>query len=158
MNNFEIAVNLTLEAEGILSNHKNDAGGITKYGISKTAYPKLDIANITKDDAINIYKKDYWEASKCDILPYPLDIMVFDTAVNHGVKKSIMILQESLECKKIDGIIGPQTLSEARDAKNSIYTVFMINRFFSYSEAKSWQTFKNGWKNRLVKLSKDLDI
>lgn len=158
MNNFERAVNLTLEAEGILSNHKDDTGGITKYGISKTAYPKLDIANITKEDAINIYKKDYWESSKCGELPYPLDIMVFDTAVNHGVKKSIMILQESLGCKKIDGVIGSQTLSEARSAKNSIYTVFMINRFFSYSEAQSWKTFKNGWKNRLVKLSKDLDI
>lgn len=151
-----MAVNLTLEKEGILSDHKDDAGRLTKYGISQAAYPGLDIANLSKDDAIKIYKRDYWDKAQCLELPYPLDVMVFDTAVNHGVTKAVKILQESLGLKA-DGIIGQQTRAAARTAKNSIYTVFMINRLYAYTSAKSWPTFKEGWKNRLTKLAIEVD-
>lgn len=156
MNNFDLAVNLTLKKEGILSDHKDDAGGLTKYGISKAAYPGLDIANLSKEDAIKIYKRDYWDKAQCLELPYPLDVMVFDTAVNHGVIKAVKILQESLGLKA-DGIVGQQTRAAARTAKNSIYTVFMINRLYAYTSAKSWPTFKEGWKNRLTKLAVEVD-
>ena len=107
MNNFETAVNLTLEKEGILSDHKDDAGGLTKYGISQAAYPGLDIASLTKADAIAIYKRDYWDKAQCEEIPYPLDIMLFDTAVNHGVTKAVKILQESLGITA-DGVIGQE--------------------------------------------------
>lgn len=156
MDNFKMAVNLTLEKEGILSDNKDDAGGLTKYGISQAAYPGLDIANLSKEDAIKIYKRDYWDKAQCLELPYPLDVMVFDTAVNHGVIKAVKILQESLGLKA-DGIVGQQTRAAARTAKNSIYTVFMINRLYAYTSAKSWPTFKEGWKNRLTKLAVEVD-
>lgn len=156
MNNFEIAVNLTLKKEGILSDHPNDAGGLTKYGISKAAYPDLDIASLTKEQAIAIYKRDYWTKAQCDELPYPLDVLLFDTAVNHGVKKAIKILQESVGVEA-DGVMGQKTRAAARTAKNSVYTVFMINRLFAYTDAKSWPEFKNGWKNRLVQLANEVD-
>lgn len=156
MDNFKMAVNLTLKKEGILSDHKDDAGGLTKYGISQAAYPGLDIANLSKEDAIKIYKRDYWDKAQCLELPYPLDVMVFDTAVNHGVTKAVKILQESLGLKA-DGIVGQQTRAAARTAKNSIYTVFMINRLYAYTSAKSWPTFKEGWKNRLTKLAVEVD-
>lgn len=156
MNNFETAVNLTLEKEGILSDHKDDAGGLTKYGISQAAYPGLDIAGLTKADAIAIYKRDYWDKAQCEEIPYPLDIMLFDTAVNHGVTAAVKILQESLGIVA-DGIIGQETRAAARKAGNSIYTVFMINRLYAYTEAKSWPTFREGWKNRLVQLAKEVD-
>lgn len=156
MNNFDLAVNLTLKKEGILSDHKDDAGGLTKYGISKAAYPTLDIANLTQEQAVAIYKRDYWDQAQCDELPYPLDVMLFDTAVNHGVTKAIKILQESLGVVA-DGVMGQKTRAAARTAKNSIYTVFMINRLYAYTSAKSWPTFKEGWKNRLVALSSEVD-
>ena len=100
MNNFETAVNLTLEKEGILSDHKDDAGGLTKYGISQAAYPGLDIASLTKADAIAIYKRDYWDKAQCEEIPYPLDIMLFDTAVNHGVTKAVKILHYGRRCHR----------------------------------------------------------
>lgn len=156
MNNFETAVNLTLEKEGILSDHKDDAGGLTKYGISQAAYPGLDIASLTKADAIAIYKRDYWDKAQCEEIPYPLDIMLFDTAVNHGVTAAVKILQESLGITA-DGVIGQETRAAARKANNSIYTVFMINRLYAYTKAKSWPTFREGWKNRLVQLAKEVD-
>lgn len=156
MNNFELAVELTLQKEGLLSDHKDDAGGLTKYGISKAAYPTLDIANLTKEQAIALYKRDYWEKAQCDEIPYPLDVMLFDTAVNHGVTKAVKILQESLGVAA-DGVMGQKTRAAARTAKNSIYTVFMINRLYAYTAAKSWTTFKEGWKNRLVALAQEVD-
>lgn len=156
MNNFEMAVNLTLQKEGILSDHKDDAGGLTKYGISQAAYPGVDIANLTKEQAIALYKRDYWEKAQCEELPYPLDVLLFDTAVNHGVVKAIKILQESLNIKA-DGVMGQNTRAAARTAKNSVYTIFMLNRLFVYTNAKSWPTFKEGWKNRLVQLAQEID-
>lgn len=61
MAEFNGAVERTLKFEGILSNDKYDAGGLTKFGISKRAYPKLDIVNLTVEDAKKIYERDYWK-------------------------------------------------------------------------------------------------
>src|SRR5688572_24264776 len=36
-----------------------DTGGETKYGISKKSYPSVDIKNLTLDQAIAIYKRDF---------------------------------------------------------------------------------------------------
>ena len=40
--------------EGEYSNDPNDPGGETKWGISKRAYPNLDIKNLTRDGAKTI--------------------------------------------------------------------------------------------------------
>ena len=157
MNNFELAVNLTLAKEGVLSDHPNDKGGLTKYGICKKAYPNLDICNLTKKEAIAIYKRDYWAKARCEELPYPLDVIIFDTAVNHGPVKAVKILQESLNVV-CDGIIGEKTLKAAREAKNSIYTVYFLNRLYAYAEDSTWKTFRKGWKNRLVQLAAEVDV
>lgn len=86
---WDIAVNFTLTAEGILSDQPGDAGGLTKYGISKAAHPELDIASLTRDDAIAIYKREYWDACKCDALPVPVAIAMFDFAVNSGASRAV---------------------------------------------------------------------
>ena len=44
MSDFNKAIEKVLKFEGVLSNDKYDAGGLTKYGISKRMYPTLDIA------------------------------------------------------------------------------------------------------------------
>jgi hypothetical protein len=84
---FDKAVRFVLRAEGGLVEHPADPGGLTKYGISKRTYPTLDIANLTEAEAIDIYYRDYWTAVGCDDLRYPLDIIVFDSAVNCGVSR-----------------------------------------------------------------------
>ena len=86
--NFEKAMNFIFKWEGGYVNDGNDPGGETNYGISKRAYPNLDIKNLTKDEAKQIYYRDYWEKSGCFDLPYPLDIVVLDTAVNLGVNRA----------------------------------------------------------------------
>lgn len=81
-NGFAAALELLLHFEGGYVNDPNDAGGETKYGISKRAYPNLDIASLTKSDAAEIYLRDYWDACRCSEMPEPLSLSVFDYAVN----------------------------------------------------------------------------
>ena len=155
--NFDFAVNMTLRREGVLCNDPKDNGGLTKYGISQKAYPNLDICALTQNDAIAIYERDYWDAAKCDDLPFPLDVLTFDAAVNHGVKPAIKILQRALGVVD-DGVIGPKTLQAARNAPDNICTQYFIERMWSYSQAPTYPTHGKGWRNRLKAISKELMI
>jgi hypothetical protein len=82
------------ESEGDYVNDPKDPGGETKYGISKKAWPNLDIKNLTKEEAAVIYYKHYW-LFVADQLPWPLNLCVFDTAVNQGTKKARQFLKEA---------------------------------------------------------------
>lgn len=62
-----------------------DSGGITKYGISQKAYPTLDIAHLTPEQAKALYQRDYWAPIRGDGIPWPLCVVAFDAAVNQGV-------------------------------------------------------------------------
>ncbi len=83
---FTAAVEKTLEHEGGYVCDPHDPGGETNFGISKRAYPHLDIRHLTKDQAIAIYHRDYWLPSGCDSIADP-DVagLVFDLAVNCGL-------------------------------------------------------------------------
>ena len=109
---FNSAFDLLMDIEGGYVCDKDDAGGETKYGISKNSYPNEDICNLTLDRAKEIYKRDYWDKCKCDQLPDCLSVAVFDFAVNSGVKTSIKRLQVALNVTA-DGIIGNQTIGAA---------------------------------------------
>ena len=94
--NFDDAVAFVLEREGGLSDLIGDSGGLTKFGISKNNHPKIDIANLTKEQAIEIYRTDYWQKLHCDELPSGLDLLVFDAAVNEGSVRAAQMLQAVL--------------------------------------------------------------
>lgn len=103
---FRPAVEFVLEQEGGYVFDQRDPGGETNYGISKRAYPNLDIKNLSRDDATAIYYRDYW--SRLPKLAEPLDFLVFDCAVNCGVKRAIRLLQEAVRVTD-DGIWGPMS-------------------------------------------------
>jgi hypothetical protein len=95
--NWDKAIEFVLQEEGGYVNDPADPGGETNYGISKRAYPDVDIRSLTRNAAIEIYKKDYWEKAGCDSLPSPIDICVFDTAVNMGVAVAKEIASTNLD-------------------------------------------------------------
>ncbi len=101
--------------EGGLTNDQKDPGGLTNFGISKRAYPDEDIVGMTRDRAAAIYLRDYWIPSGGDEWPSGLDMMVFDEAVNAGVGRSAILLQE-LVGVDADGMIGPKTLAAVNAA------------------------------------------
>ena len=149
---WDTAINITLGFEGGYVNNKNDEGGETKYGISKKAYPDLDIANLTVEQAKEIYKRDYWDRCKCDFLPDSISISLFDFAVNSGTKRAIRYLQRALGVT-IDGVIGNQTIG----ACNRIPQKYLFEKFIQYRleylmSLKGWQHFGKGWGRRVTAL------
>ena len=116
--NFNEIIDQVLEHEGGYVNDPEDLGGETKYGITKRWYPKIDIKNLSLEDAINIYYNDYWKPSKAEYLPEEIRATYFDMCVNMGQKQAVKTLQEtinSIELTRIaeDGIIGPQTIQHS---------------------------------------------
>lgn len=146
---FEKAVEVIFNHEGGYVNNPKDKGGETNFGISKKAYPKEDIKNMTKDRAAQIYYNDYWLKSSCDKMPYRIALNVFDMSVNAGVKESLKTLQRALGVVA-DGVVGNKTLAALKANKDIVYS-FTAERIKYYSNTSSWNTFKNGWINRTLK-------
>ena len=94
-NAFYDALQFTLSWEGGYVNDPEDPGGETKWGISKTFHPHLNIKEITPEQAARIYYEEYWEPAWCDMLPSPLSTVMFDTAVLCGVGRAKQFLRES---------------------------------------------------------------
>lgn len=94
------------EYEGGYVNNPLDNGGETKYGITKARYPKLDIRNLTKDEAILIYRKDYWGRFLDDVQAYTNDQITskaFAFVINRGIQNAVTAMQMA-----INSILLPQ--------------------------------------------------
>jgi hypothetical protein len=79
--------------EGGYVNDKADAGGETKYGISKRSYPSLDIKNLTRDQACKIYFCDFWMKAKCeDINDKNIATKFFDLTVHTGIPQAVKLI------------------------------------------------------------------
>lgn len=130
-----------------------DSGGKTKFGISARAYPDLDIDKLSLSDAIIIYKRDYWDAVRADELPQPLDIFVFDAAVNQGVPAAVRMLQHCAGVAQ-DGIIGKGTLGAIRSKDQRRFPhIYLARRAVRYTGTKNFDTYGQGWMNRLFLLA-----
>lgn len=146
---FKKAVENTLNFEGGYVWNPKDPGGETNFGISKRAYPKLDIKNLTKDQAIAIYHRDYWQKIYGDSMPAALAFNVFDFAVNAGVGTAIKTLQKALFLSP-DGVIGKGTLGAMQTASKSNLQNFASLRAQYYFSLKTFSTFGKGWINRTI--------
>src|SRR5690606_4970986 len=109
---FSRALPLVLEHEGGYSNHPNDPGGPTNYGITIADYRRYvkadataaDVRAMRLDDAGAIYRAAYWNALRCDSLPPGLDYAVFDYGVNSGVGRAAKVLRRLLGLPDSGGI------------------------------------------------------
>ena len=151
MGDFTRCIELILAEEGGLAHRRRDPGGLTKFGISSRAYPNLDIASLTRDQAIAIYRADYWAKIHGDDLPTGLDLLVFDTAVNMGVLTAAMLLQEAVGAT-LDGVIGPVTLSRARQTLPELLGDYCALRAWRYEINRTEDVFGKGWFRRLFRL------
>ncbi len=139
---FQRALEFTLQWEGGYVNHPDDPGGETKFGISKRAYPKLNIASLTKEQAASIYLNDYWIRGGCDKLAWPLNAVAFDTAVNCGIGAMTKMLQE----------VSKDELKPAQDMARTMIDL-RIHRYKSLIVRNpKLKVFMTGWQNRCNKL------
>ena len=151
---FDSCFKLLMENEGGFVDDPRDSGGVTKYGISKKAYPDVDIQSLTLQQAKEIYRKDYWNRCKCDYLPDCLCMAVFDYAVNSGTIRAIKDLQTSLGVG-VDGIIGNQTIGAAnRVPVKPVIEEICKRRLKFLMSLKGWKYYGNGWGSRVKRVQK----
>lgn len=138
---FAKSLNFVLKWEGEYSNDPSDPGGETKYGISKRAYPELDIKSLTKEDAARIYYRDYWQPLDCDSRPDDLAMSVFDAGVNCGIGRVSKWLGEDFQ--------GRELTAEEFNSRREYYYRVEIRESLR-------NRFLKGWLNRLNDLRKEV--
>lgn len=124
MSRYDDVLKTVLGFEGGYSNDPDDRGGETNLGITEGTYARAkkaglvigeSVKDLTRYEAARIYHEFYWKPCKCDLLPAPVDLLMFDAAVNHGVGGAGKLLQEALNAMfpgnplAVDGVVGPKT-------------------------------------------------
>ena len=163
---WDTAKDLTLKVEGGFQNDPADKGnwtggkvGVgelkgTKYGICAMSYPDIDIENLTLDEALNLYRRDYWLKCKCDRLPDALSVAVFDYAFNSGTKRAIKDLQKCLDVTA-DGIIGNQTIGATYSQPIKItLEKYMDMRLQFLQGLSTFPRYGKGWVARVHRVKK----
>lgn len=98
---FEFLVAIILKHEGGYVNDPSDPGGETNFGISKRAYPNLDIKNLTREQAKEIYKRDYYDRLGVgELSDLRLAYHYFDMGVNAGVGRAKQLMIKAMEKQK----------------------------------------------------------
>jgi lysozyme family protein len=159
MADFSKAIGYVLANEGGYVNNAADPGGETNFGISKRAYPYLDIKSLTPEDAAIVYKRDYW---KFDALTSQrVATKLFDACVNMGPTQAVRLLQVSLGAVEVgpvvaDGKLGPDTVAHANAAdEERLVDEFKARLAKFYADEAINGTgmagFLLGWLRRAVK-------
>ena len=148
--NFEGLIDRVLSHEGGYVNHPNDPGGETKYGISKRSYPHIDIPTLMRAQAVEIYRRDFWQRVSGDQLPGALAFQALDAAVNHGIGTAVRWIQRAAGVAD-DGVIGPVTLAAvARASPADLVLLFNAERLDFYSKLSTFDSFGRGWSRRVA--------
>lgn len=120
----------------------------TNFGISAAAYPDLDIKALTKEQALEIYERDYWVPVRGDELPYPVALVLFDIKVNGG--RPVEWLQQAVGGIAVDGVLGPVTLAAAgrvADTK-ALAARILRRRVLYYTTLGNFSRYGGGWIQR----------
>lgn len=153
------AIAFVLEMEGGYTMDPDDPGGETNFGISKKSYPNLDIKHLSRQDAVEIYHRDFWVPCRCADLPRSWAISVFDCAVNQGTRVSIRLMQIALGVV-VDGVIGEKTLAAAHGSTPRAVKVSLAQRLTAYHrlmvEKPKLEKFAIDWMFRVVALAAKL--
>lgn len=144
------AVDLVLRHEGGLVDNPNDPGGLTNFGISQRAYPDVDIRALTRNQAMEIYERDYWLPIRGDELPEPVAIVLFDMAVNMGRDRAVRLLQRALNIPQ-DGLLGPRTVAACiNGTRRTVALNLTAERVIAYTGMRGFDTFGRGWLRRSI--------
>ena len=169
------ALNFVLQddIEGGYANDPVDRGGATNLGVTEGVYKKWrkdnglapkDIKDITKGEAIKIYRDLYWNVANCDSFPERLAVAHFDTAVNMGPGGAKAVLRQA--AKSIGLSINGNTYSGANIRKiceadqDKLLEAYYDKRIQRYrgivQRNPSQKRFYKGWLRRVRDLRAEL--
>lgn len=147
---FELCVSRVLGNEGGYVNDPNDPGGETNWGISKRAYPNLDIKSLTRNDAIAIYRRDFWDRISADKLPALLQFQALDFAVNCGIETAVRKVQAAAGVAD-DGHFGPVSFAAITAMHPVVLTLRFLAEELDYRRKLSgWPRYGGGWTARVA--------
>lgn len=156
--NFDTAFDLLISHEGGFSNrpYADDPGGATMYGVTEKVARANGYVGHMKDLPLDfakfIYRKSYWDACKCDLMPDEIKYALFDAAVNSGVGQASKWLQSSVGVKS-DGAIGPMTLHAVSAIDPVLVAKNMIGKRLRFmTELSNWSSNAKGWSRRIAAL------
>lgn len=136
--NFTIAHKFTAKWEGGESDHPDDGGGLTKYGVSlkflgglsgtqsnrdvlermgiRLPITRQVIYDLTRDQAASLFRWQFWDKLRLGLIPLRPAVVLYDAAVNSGPAQSVKLAQRGYNrCVAygqplvVDGIMGPAT-------------------------------------------------
>jgi lysozyme family protein len=170
MANFNVAANLSLNNEAGFQKNPKDPGNYnslnqlvgTNRGIAAPTYEayikrvptEQDMRAITPEIARAIYKVNYWNPLKLDLVPDQyLANQLFDISLS-GIRNATLIIQRALNDTgylniKVDGIFGPQTFNAIIDlVKKGLAEPFnqnLVSRRIAFFKADGNPEFIKGW-------------
>jgi lysozyme family protein len=163
MDRFHNALALVFGAEGGVSNNPHDKGGLTALGVTAATWavyctlqglPHTSVATITHAQAVDVYRRLYWDQCHAGACPTPLAEMVMDASVNSGPGRAVRLLQQALGVVP-DGLVGPRTLKAlaAGEPKTLALRYLHARESFLRGIATGDQhTFLAGWLHRIEHL------
>ena len=155
--NYQKCLETILHHEGGYVNDPDDPGGETNFGIAKRSHPDVDIANLTKDGAKEIYKEHYWDKNKVESLSEELRHIYFDMCVNQGRGRAVKILQRAANGKgaelKVDGGMGPKTIAAMEGVELDRVRAYRIKYYADLVTRKpDLEKFYFGWFRRALEV------
>ena len=145
-------------------NSRNELVGTNK-GISAPVYENWinrvpsenDMRSITKDTAIQIYKKNYWDKGKgSQMNTQEVANVLIDHGVNAGMSRAGKLVQNVLNNSfgknvAVDGAIGNQTILAMNSVEQVQLQSAIVTARINYYESlrNQYPEFINGWLNRV---------
>lgn len=135
-----------IKVEGGFVNDPSDSGGATRYGITiatLSAWRECevtvdDVKKLTKDEAMDIYRAEYYFKPSIDSLPMALQGHVLDCCINMGARGGVKLLQQAINALggsiKVDGIIGPVTREQCAQCDHKQLTNTLVDHRIKFYE------------------------
>ena len=168
MSDFERAMDFVLRAEGGYVDDPDDRGGVTNFGVTQGTYdrwrtaqalPRQPVASITPGEVRAIYRT-YWDDVGAGAYEWPVSLVMFDMAINHGPRGAKKIMQHALRVTP-DGGVGPVTQGAmAGAAADSLANEILWSRVEKYRRIATGpqEKFLSGWLNRVRHLRREAGL
>lgn len=168
---FRYAIDRVLEFEGGYVNDPDDLGRETNFGVSRRSYPEIDIAALTRAEAVAIYRRDFWDPNRYgEIEDRDLAAKMLSLAVMAGGRRANRLAQIALNTAAEpaapppdvyittrrpsllnDGIMGAKTIAAVNAFPDPVRLLDRIRllaalHFIGIGRAK----YTIGWLNRAL--------
>jgi lysozyme family protein len=116
---------------------------------------RQDMENLSYETAIEIYKKDYWEAQNLGLLKdQSVANIIYDGCVNQGVEgmdKVITNAADELGVNLTGSVYSKSNIDKINKLdQNKLFKLIKKYREIRYKKARTWHIHGNGWLNRLA--------